>query len=325
MTKNRIVLALIATLLLATGAVAYVIVAARRTAGAAPAGVVALDHTRGLLIRSTADGPGYGRLAVMSTSGSRTTTSLTCARVYYSGTNGVCLRPSKEAPGTFEVAVLDEHAGVRRTLPLNGVPSRARTSPSGKMVAWTVFVAGDSYNGGRFSTRSGILNTATKDVVATLETFHVTLDGKPYKKADINYWGITFTKDDNRFYATMSTAGKRYLVAGDIATKSVRTLHDNVECPSLSSDGTRLAYKKRVSSDPAHMWRLTVLDLATMTETPLAETRNVDDQAAWRDDRTVVYGVPRDARHSDVWAVPADGSGKPTIAVRDAESPASLR
>jgi hypothetical protein len=81
-----------------------------------------------------------------------------------------------------------------------------------------------------------------------------------------------------------------------------------------------------VSTDQNHPWRLYVLDLASMVEHPLAETRSVDDQAAWLDDQTVMYGVPRgDARHADVWAVPAAGSGTARVLVPDADSPGLLR
>ena len=38
-------------------------------------------------------------------------------------------------------------------------------------------------------------------------------------------------------------------------------------------------------------WRLHVLELATLRETALAETRSVDDQVEWLDDDTVLYGV----------------------------------
>jgi dipeptidyl aminopeptidase/acylaminoacyl peptidase len=131
--------------------------------------------------------------------------------------------------------------------------------------------------------------------------------GKPYKAADLNFWGVTFTADDRRFYATMSTAGHRYLVEGDIASRSVRTLRENVECPSLSPDGRRLAFKSAVDGDPGHGWRLSVLDLATLRETGLAEHRSVDDQAAWIDSGTVAYGIRRGHGNADVWRVPADG------------------
>ena len=93
--------------------------------------------------------------------------------------------------------------------------------------------------------------------------------------------------------------------------------------PSLSPDQTRIAFKEAVGGDPARGWRLTVLELATLTRTPLAETRSVDDQAVWLDNATIGYALPRD-RSSDVWAVPADGSGAPRLLIPDAESPAPL-
>jgi hypothetical protein len=61
-----------------------------------------------------------------------------------------------------------------------------------------------------------------------------------------------------------------------------------------------------------------------MARTPLAETRSVDDQAAWLGNDTVMYALRRAGRAADVWAVPADGTGKPALLIPDAESPADL-
>jgi hypothetical protein len=61
-----------------------------------------------------------------------------------------------------------------------------------------------------------------------------------------------------------------------------------------------------------------------MRETPLAEPRSVDDQAAWLDDQTVMYGRV-DGATTDVWTVPADGTGSPRLLVRQAFSPAVIR
>jgi Tol biopolymer transport system component len=99
----------------------------------------------------------------------------------------------------------------------------------------------------------------------------------------------------------------------------MRTIHGDVECPSLSPDGTRIAYKKRVGAG-GKRWRPYVLDLQTMRETPLAETHSVDDQAEWLDDRHVLYGLDE-----SIWAVPADGSGRPAAYARQADSPAVVR
>jgi hypothetical protein len=65
-----------------------------------------------------------------------------------------------------------------------------------------------------------------------------------------------------------------------------------------------------------------VLDLASGKETALAETRSVDDQALWRDDSTLLYALPRADSGSDVWSVPADGTGTPALLVPYAASPA---
>jgi hypothetical protein len=321
--RERIVVAVLVSVVLLGGAAVYVVRAAHR-APAVSAGAGAVDAGPGdrILFRSTAAGS-YGLIATAAGTGARTVSGVACDRVYAAGGGVICLRPDGPL-ATYQVAVLDTRLRERDSYPLVGVPNRARVSPSGHLLAWTVFVTGDSYNGGRFSTRVGMLNTVTGDTVDTLETFAITLDGRPYRNADLNFWGVTFA-DDQHFYATMSTGGRRYLVAGDIAARTVRTLAANVECPSLSPDGTRLVFKQARDADPAHGWRLTVLDLATMARTPLAETRSVDDQAAWKDDTTIMYAVRRGPRAADVWSTPADGSGSPAILIPDAESPAPLQ
>jgi hypothetical protein len=93
-------------------------------------------------------------------------------------------------------------------------------------------------------------------------------------------------------------------------------LHENVECPSISPDNTRIAYKKWLGN----RWRLHVLDLKTMQETPLAEERPVDDQVEWLDNNRILYGMS-----PDTWVVPADGGGAPRKFLSDALSPAVVR
>ena len=67
-----------------------------------------------------------------------------------------------------------------------------------------------------------------------------------------------------------------------------------MECPSLSPDGTRIAYKKNTGGTLAAHWRVAFLDLATGKETVLSEPRSVDDQIEWLDDQTLLYGLARD-------------------------------
>src|SRR5262249_2570543 len=183
----------------------------------------------------------------------------------------------------------------RRSIALTGFPNRIRVSPSGRMVAWTLLVEGHSAGSGS-STRTGIPATPTGTGLGSLAGFAVSKDGQPYHNEDVNFWGVTFA-DDNRFYATMSTDGRPYLVVGDIAARQVRTLGQGVEGPSLSPDGTRIAFNHATGRpgqpgtgqgshgghDGSGTWRLSILDLATMQVTHLTETRSVDDQAVWLD------------------------------------------
>lgn len=186
-------------------------------------------------------------------------------------------------------------------------------------------MGGDSYAGTNFSTRAAIVDTRTGKLIPTLEAFRIVKDGHVYHAADVNFWGVTFAADDRTFYATLATKGSTYLVKGDLHTHTVTTLHTNVECPSLSPDGTRIAYKKRVKGLPKDApWHLYVLDLRTMRETPLAESRSVDDQAVWRDDRTIVYALPGDYG-ADLYSVPADGTGSARLISDAAVSPAYVR
>lgn len=135
---------------------------------------------------------------------------------------------------------------------------------------------------------------------------------------------MTFA-DDNRFFATLGTGGNTFLVEGDVAARRLTVLESGVECPSLSPDGTRIAFKQRNDAGFGPVeWHIAVLTLDTGAVTHLAEQRNVDDQVAWLDDETVMYGLPRDETGSpvtDVWVVPADGTGQPAVFIHGASSP----
>lgn len=325
--RRRRLLILVGALLVLTGVtVAYSANAARRNEPVNTA--AALDALRPgqLLFRSTATGAERGHIAAVpltTPSGPRTVANTTCERFYAAAGTAVCLI-SKPGPVPKTYAVItDQSLHEVRRVKLAGIPNRARVSASGRMVSWTVFVTGDAYNKGAFSTWTGILDTRTGYVVQNIEEIPLTLNGRRYRSPDVNFWGVTFAADDNRFYATVSSKGRTYLVQGDYANWQARTLRENAECPSLSPDGTLLAFKKRVSHDPAKPWRLHVLDLKTMRETPLAETHSIDDQAAWLNDQTVMYARPRSGEASDIWYVPANGSGTPHILIPNASSPAS--
>ncbi|MEU1309357.1 TolB-like translocation protein [Streptomyces cinnamoneus] len=335
MNRTHRLLALLAAVLLLTGlAVGATLRAADRAAekdraqaGGPPvrSGKVALDAPGLAVFRNMAWGPHRDEIASVpggDLTGPRTASGVHCLRFHTAGGTGICLQSVRSGiRDRYRAVVLDARLRELRRYDLAGVPSRARVSPDGHTVAWTVFVSGDSYAGTAFSTRTSVLDTRTWTLDRNLETYRVFLDDRPYRAADLNVWGVAFA-DDIRFYATVATAGKTYLVRGDRRERTLRTLHTNVECPSLSPDGTRIAYKKRVegaSSDAP--WRLYVLDLRTLRESATAERRSIDDQAVWRDGHTLVYSLPGDYG-SDLWTVPADGSGSPRQAMAAALAPA---
>jgi hypothetical protein len=259
----------------------------------------------------------YGRVAVapLAHLERRTLTNLTCMRVAFAGGHGVCLRRAGGVIERYEAVVFGRDLRPAHVIRLSGIPSRTRVSPDGRYGASTVFVSGDSYNAtGNFSTRTVIYDLASGRTVGDLERFDVTLDGRRVAARDRNYWGVTFSPEDSdHFYATLSTGGQTHLIEGSVTARAALAIHDNVECPSISPDGTRIAYKKRVGK-PA-VWRFHVLDLETMRETALAETKPIDDQIAWLDDENVLY---HDGE--ETWTVPADGSGAPRRWLAKADS-----
>ncbi|MER7928013.1 TolB-like translocation protein [Streptomyces sp. NPDC096057] len=336
--RNRLLVLLAAVAALAVVATASVLHASARaerrneTQPGGPritAGRVSLTAPGTMVFRNMAWGPHRDELTTVpaaTPAGPRTASGLKCLRFYAASGTGVCLQAVHgTVTDTYRALILDARLKETARYDVPGIPSRARVSPTGHFAAWTAFVGGDSYAGTNFSTRAAIVDTRTGKLIPTLESFRIVKDGHVYHGADVNFWGVTFAADDRTFYATLATKGSTYLVRGDLRSRTVTTLHTNVECPSLSPDGTRIAYKKRVKGLPKDApWHLYVLDLRTMRETPLAESRSVDDQAVWRDDRTIVYALPGDYG-ADLYSVPANGTGRARLLSGAAVSPAYVR
>jgi hypothetical protein len=289
-----------------------------------------------LLFRSTALGDSYGRVSLAyldAPDEPRSVSALACDRVHFSAGAGVCLEALRSGIASYRAHVFDASFTVRHTVPLGGPPSRTRVSRDGRLAAFTVFLTGHSYATPGFTTRTSVIDTASgRLVVEDLEAFSVLKDGAPFKSADFNFWGFTFSRDVNRFYATLGTEGKVYLVEGDLSARQMRVIHDDVECPSLSPDDSQVAFKRRSAMDPAgrRIWRLVVLNLSTRQETLLdAETRNVDDQVEWLNNREILYAMPKSDQQSsagtDIWAIPADAAGPPRLLLPFAFSPAAVR
>jgi hypothetical protein len=280
-----------------------------------------------VVFRDLGEEPDGGRyqtayVALGDPQGPRHLLGLRCGRVFFSAGRGTCLGyATRPIPG-YRVDIFNRQMKVQHSIGLPGVPSRTRISGDGKYASTTVFTSGHSYaTAGTFSTATKIYDVATGKAMPNLEQWHDYMNGHLVTAVDRNYWGVTFAADSNTFYATLGEGAKTWLVKGDIRTRTMRTIHTNVACPSLSPDGTRIAFKKAISA-PAYAgapvrWRFTVLDLRTGRETSLAERRSIDDQIEWLDNSHVLYGDGH-----DVWVANADGTGQPRIFIANADSPA---
>jgi hypothetical protein len=285
-----------------------------------------------ILFRETRTYEDYGTLSVAplnAPNARRASAGLRCERISFAGGRGICMQADEGLQTTYKAVVFDDHFQPRSSFHLDGRPSRTRVSPDGRFGATTVFVKGQAhgYSSVAFSTQTLIVDMASGAVLADVEQFETWRDGVRIKAADFNFWGVTFARDSNTFYATLQTAGKAYLVRGDLGRRQMTVLRENVECPSLSPNNKLIAFKKKVGPSLSP-WRLYVLDLATMKEWPLlAEFRSVDDQIEWLDDAHVLYARPRSSQTTieDVWVAPVGGGEQAHVFLRQAESPIIVR
>ena len=175
---------------------------------------------------------------------------LACDRVAFSGGRGICLHQRGTLSKATSVKVLDDRWRVLRSLNVDGIPSRTRVSPGGRLGALTTFVAGHAYGSpGSFSTSTVLLDLAHGRTIGNLESFTVELDGHKVAPPDRNFWGATFAADEDTFYATFATGHHHYLVRGSVRSRRMTVLRDNVECPSLSPTA-RASATRRPSTAP---------------------------------------------------------------------------
>lgn len=302
MSRGRVLIGVVLIVGLLAAAVGYGVW--RRTESVAEVRGFSLERTGGVTLVTSSG----SRVEQRSDSGTVLGRGPVCQRAHLRGGTLVCVRAGSLPYSALLTAYRDglEQAEVR--LDLWGNPSRAQVSPDGRFVAWTVFRTGDSYaKTGQFSTTAGFYDLDSDLHVGSLEDFSVVKDGQPYDAVDRNFWGITFA-DDDTFYATMGTAGENWLIRGSVSSRTLTTVREHVECPSLSPDGTRIAYKYRVGD----RWQPHVLTLSSGKDIALAEPGNVDDQIAWADNATVAYTKPHTGKPA-VFTLPADGTGAPEL------------
>ncbi|HEY5785748.1 MAG TPA: hypothetical protein VIT65_13310, partial [Microlunatus sp.] len=267
------------------------------------ADVLAAPH---VVFRNSALGTDYGRLAAVKlddAAGARAIFDISCERSYATADAGVCVTAKRGVVQTYGVSTLGPELQQVSATELVGLPSRARISADGSLVATTTFVTGHSYAQASFSTETIIRRDGKS--LGNLETWDVEVDSRPLQAVDRNFWGVTFASDDDTFYVTVASGGTTWLMKGSLSGKKLTSLRTDAECPSLSPDQTEVAYKKRLGNTTPGIWRIAVLDLATGKETLTTDLRSVDDQVEWLDDNTLLYGMPRtgaDATTTDIWA-----------------------
>jgi hypothetical protein len=158
-------------------------------------------------------------------------------------------------------------------------------------------LTGDSYNSGGFSTRTTLIDLASEKFIGDLEEFNVIKDGQPFKKADFNFWGVTFAPDGNRFCATLASGGKIYLVEGNTSTRELRVSREGgiVVLP----DGTRLVFKSR-STEGGKFLAPPCLELHRTEYTQ--RNSQCGRLLEWLD-TIMLYGLPRNVAGgtSDIW------------------------
>lgn len=306
--------------------------------GRQAAGVLTADRLRAtphVYYRSVRPGE-YGKVVVAdleAPNDRRVVSDLTCDRLDFGTRLGICLAEVRGVPGIAAVVkIVDVDFNVLQAFPMTGAPIRARVSPDEHYGAVTVFATGEHYDAD-FTTRTWLIDLERRALVGELESFSTRLDGKPFREVDFNFWGVTFEADSSRFYATLGTGRRRLLVHGTTATKEFEVVREEMECPSLSPDGTRVGFKKP-NADAAvgsRTWRVAVFDLASRREWVLPQDRrNVDDQVEWLDDGHLLYqfaeskGLPEDALN--VWVSPVDDPATPPrVFINGGSSPSVVR
>jgi hypothetical protein len=288
------------------------------------------------LARLTAVGSHRGELVVINPKDptSAYPVAIKCDRIHATITVGACATTTFGVILSYDLVLFDKTYNVHLRAKGPGIVSRVRVSPGGVFAAVTSFVQGHSY-GGNFSTETRIFDASNARTVANLEKFDLRRNGKPERNLKRNFWGVTFV-DDDYFYATVGIGDERKLVRGSVRAKRLDMTDVSAECPSISPDGSMIAYKQRRKND-RNSWSLAVLHLGTGKSVVLPGSESVDDQAIWLDNQNLAYAIPDYRTYvklptsqqgivpSNMMSVAADGRSKPKLLGSGIESLVPVR
>src|SRR5207245_2906576 len=113
----------------------------------------------------------------------------------------ICLQAHRGWFTSYNAVLFDRLLASRGSIKLDGGPTRTRVSSDGRVGAMTVFVSGHSYSGS-FSTQTILIDMTGGDQLGELEQFTTWRDGARFQHADFNFWGVTFARDSNIFFAS---------------------------------------------------------------------------------------------------------------------------
>lgn len=296
--------------------------------------VEAIDLEPGsVLVVNRVPGDDYGRLAIRNPDGSRELFERRCMRVHVAGERGVCLSQDQSV---FAPAFRTEFFDVTKTgLPevrsyASPLPSRARMTPDGSVASTTGFVSGSSYSdiGGETETIVTIDEVNERVGLVGLVQFEVLGADSKYAAADRQFWGVSFTSNDE-FYVTGFFGDEPEVLFGSRSRRTLEPTGYLGSCPSVSPDGEHLVFKETLADGE---YGLAVVDLSTGEQWSLGETRSVDDQVEWLDNDTILYAIHPDGDDGtdvqpqfDIWMLDIAAGSEPELFLPAADSPAVLR
>ncbi len=287
-----------------------------------PLSIAAIQRGPHLVFQNVIRDDHYAALSLIpldSPAGMRLSTELICERVHFAAGHGLCLAAEHGATSSYYATLFGSDFVETARIQLGGAPSFARISPDGRLAAASVQTSPVTEDEPLAPTQTWLIDTSSGQVLADLEDFSVIRNGLELDDAEMDLWGVTFKPDGDGFFASLRTGGNLYLVEGSIDERRLTVGLSRVSAPSLSPDGTRIAFAKLISSI-GPTWRFHVLDLQTMADLELPETKSIDDQMEWLDNDRLLYGLG-----ADIWSVASDGSGLPAPFLFGGLSPAVVR
>ena len=114
--------------------------------------------------------------------------------------------------------MLDDQLQPAGSAELAGLPSRVRMSADSSLGCHHDLRRRPLVRAGVFSTETIIRRDGK--ILGNLESWRSTVDGRPLRSVDRNFWGVTFADDDDTFYANCASGSTTWLMRGSLRGKA---------------------------------------------------------------------------------------------------------